>query len=274
MRTTRNYYKVPRLLVRISDDYRRSMTEKEILTNTGEKISLCLRAQATQDTEDLTKFEWSIKVGKIVGLSPGCAGYKLGDLAIMDYIVDCDEQYLVEMDGSDKIVSVPCETTFHGEAIYSTTYGSIKKERSRFGGHIQTFNYTGEVNRLVAAPGDVDQLSLVLGVIRQGKLIANDHYLFCRKEPEMSQEMELVDGILAYRNYAETHITRQVLFASPYNQFSPGDTIIALPGSNFDLQIFNQEFDIVPMHDVIAYIEQSTEAVSDPEEASELPGSL
>lgn len=239
MKTTLNYQRVPRVLVRMSEKERELLTHKEITTASGEKIKLCTRWIDPEDDE--ARYELALKVGTVIGVSPGVTEIQEGDIALLDYVVDSDISFEVCRDGGDKIVSVPCRTTIHQDSKYVTTYDKKFLEK----------------NVAVYKKGDIDQLSLILGVIREDRLIPNDHYVFCEFRASRSEEMiKLESGLYAYKVYDDTFLSRKVLFCGDAAECCPGEIILATINSNVEITIMDRKFDVIPISDIHAVINE------------------
>lgn len=247
MRTTINQNSVPRLLIKITKEDRAALSEKTIVTNEGIETKLYLNTpwekpknqQGENEATDNNKL--SVRYGTVIGLSAGICGYKKGDIAILDYTVDIDDDtYLVTKEGDDKIVSVPCKTTFCDSELIATSYDQNFIER----------------NVIVQKPGEVDQLSLVFGVVRKEKFIPNDHYVFC--EPHYPQPQSLI--LFTNAKPEPTHVQRTIVFASKSSGLQPGQEIIAILDSNMSLTIAGRPFEIIPVTDILAVVENKNEA--------------
>lgn len=239
MRTTKNEVRIPRVLVRISKDDRNANTEREIITNTGERIRFFIRHAPDSIAEQKDNNELSVRVGCIIGVSDGVSGLKKGDIAILDYTIDIDEQYFVTMDNGDKIVAVPCATTLCKEELIATSADEKYLER----------------NVIVQKPGDVEQLSLLLGIVRGTKFIPNNHYLFCEPQVPVQQSLILFSSPVKQ----ETSVQRKVLFAGKQSGFKAGQFIVAIKDSNFTVNIADRRFEIIPVTDVLAILESGNE---------------
>ncbi|MFX1709092.1 hypothetical protein PV783_34310 [Chitinophaga sp. CC14] len=259
MITTKNNVGTPRILVRISYADRLALTEKTIITEDGRAISLCLR-NVTREMAQADRWDLSVRVGRVEAIMPGCGNIQVGDLAILDYVVDGDSDDQGENDSStaenvlmedrDKLVSVPCVTRLHQEPIYVTSYGQWVRDP-------QTqkpikFIVTGETNRLVAQRGDHIDMSLVLGVIRGTQLLPNPAYVFAAYEEQEYSSIFKQDGETYYELHDTTHIVRKVLFADPATGLRPGDTIHAIYDSNIEVTILDQIFEVIPFCDILA----------------------
>jgi hypothetical protein len=238
MRTTKSRERGPRILVKILQADRIALGEKVITTEEGKKVKLFLRSLMEKEKDETPD---AVRVGRIMGFSEGVTGLKKGDIAILDYKVDTDnDQYLVMMDGLDKIVSIPCVTTFCTDEKVATSYDEKYIER----------------NVIVHKPGDVYQESLLFGVIRGTKFIPNDHYLFC--EPELPKVAPLL--LFMEMPEPETYVQRKIIFASKRSGFKTGQTVVAIKNSNMTLNIADNMFDIIPVSDILAIIEIDKEA--------------
>lgn len=239
MRTTLNQNRVPRILVRIQHEDRLALTEKEIKTSAGQSVKFYL-ASAEEKVRDKT--ELTVRIGRVMGMSEGVGGVKKGDIAILDYTVDVDDEYFVTWDGKDKIVSVPCLTTLCRGELVATSYDEKFIER----------------NVIVQKTGDVDQLSLVLGLIRGTQFIPNDHYVFCEYEPEQPPTSSLIMFNQVVPTH--THIERTIAFVGKQSKLKEGQRILAMKDSNMTLTLANNTFEIIPVTDILATIEVRTKA--------------
>jgi len=249
MQTTKNGVGIPRILVKLSAKSKLDLLEKEIITTTGEKIKLCLKAPSY---EEVDKYELSVKVGEVIALSPGVKNVQIGDIALIDYIVDADAEYVAYMEGNDKVVSVPCQSRIHDKDIVVTSYYQQKKIGGTQGEKKIKMEYTGEKNVFVARKGDVDEISLLLGVIRDGQLIPNDYFIFCEPKQENSNLTVQANGLFGFNAKETTHIKRRVLFSSPETGLKSGDYVLAEKESNFELTVFEKKFDVIAVVDVLA----------------------
>lgn len=250
MRTTLNQNRVPRLLIRIAKEERSALSEKTIITNEGIATKLYLNTPwekpKGQDGDDQAQDnnKLSVRYGTIIGLSEGICGYKKGDIAILDYTVDIDDSYLVKMDNGDKIVSVPCKTTLCDSELIATTYDKDYIER----------------NVIVHKPGEVDQLSLVLGIVRNSKFIPNDHYVFC--EPHYPEPQSLI--LFTPAKTEETHVQRTVIFSPKNSGLKPGQDIVAILNSNMPLIIAGRPLEIIPITDILGVVEYDENTIAWP----------
>jgi hypothetical protein len=235
MRTTVNEFKVPRLLVRIAKEDRTAMSEKNIRTNDGSMKTLYLNMakKAAADQEDENKL--AVRYGTVIGMSEGVSGYKRGDIAILDYKVDVDEEYLVSIENGDKIVSVPCMTTFCKDEIIATTYDKRFIER----------------NVIVQKPGEVEHFSMVFGIVRQNQFLPNPHYVFCAPRVERPQSLIVFSGSAPEK----THIQRTVIYAHKQTGLKSGDEILAIAESNMPLNITGRYFEIISSNEILAVVE-------------------
>src|SRR5690349_13973539 len=101
MNTTKNHTGVPRVLVRLSHESKMKLVEKEIIDNNGQVFKLCLKAPSY---EEVDKYEMSVKIGEVIGISPEVPSIDVGDIVLLDYTVDADADYNVTTEGKDKIV--------------------------------------------------------------------------------------------------------------------------------------------------------------------------
>jgi len=146
-----------------------------------------------------------------------------GDIAIISYELFNDKRKLVSEDDNGKVFIVDPTTTYHAED--NIAYGDQQNPR----------------NQLVWNKGEIDNVSQLLAIIRDGNLSANAPYVFLNYLPE---EQEFNEGGISYTETPEV-IERQVLSISELSSkkygVSNGDKISIRTLDTFPVKFLGKE---------------------------------
>lgn len=152
-----------RILVRISHDSREGLFSKEIINVKGEKVKLFTNVPA-QDRADERISALFVQVGTVIAVSEKIEWIEIGDTAIVDYTLSNSEQHLMYSDDEGDVFWLDAVTTYHNED------------------YIIEANRKNRRTQIVHGKGECDNISLLYGIVRGDKLIANDPYVFLNHE--------------------------------------------------------------------------------------------
>lgn len=165
------------------------------------------------------RFKQNVSVGNIIAAGHEVAGIMKGDIAVIDYLVTGQDDSLIGYQDGHRIVSIRAKTTYHDSD--STPMINGRKTWVR---------------------GDYDFLSPFLGVVRMGKVIAREPYVFLKyEEPERLAVSE--SGML---NMREDYVCiREIISAHPSTGFKDGDKVYVKASDLFERTINNAHMSVV-----------------------------
>ena len=143
-----------RVLIRITKNQMDDLISKEVKKADGTTIRLFFEHIHFSEGYE-RRFQQNISAGKIIGVGDNVNDVHVGDIAILDYLVSNlpDDMIGYERDGS-QLISILAHTTYHQ-------------------------NGSGFMNgRQAWVKGDFDNISRILGLIREDELIPFDPYVF------------------------------------------------------------------------------------------------
>jgi hypothetical protein len=152
-----------KILIRISAELRESIYSKEITDAKGNKIRLWKEARELDQLDERASF-LNVQTGIVEDISDKITWIKKGDIALINYDVCNSLQRFAYADGDDNIYWLDVNTTYHEED--EIVWQNQKTKR----------------NVIVHSKNDYDELSGLLGVIRENELIANAPYIFFKHE--------------------------------------------------------------------------------------------
>lgn len=199
-----------KILVRISKELRDSIFEKEIDTPNG-KVKLWQAIQATDEMDERLSF-LNVHTAIVEEVSHKIDWIKKGDTALINYDVCNSAERFVRKEGEDDIYWVQVNTTYHTEE--KIAYQNIHSQR----------------DQIVHSAGDYDTLSPLLGIIREGELIANNPYVFLTHESNI-KTMVSKTGLMYEQE--DKIFEREVLSVHPDNEdIAKGDRVVV---DDFDI---------------------------------------
>jgi len=174
-----------RVILKISGQNRNELFTKKYVRPDGSTYSLIVTVDE-KDGYD-RKSTIFVRTAEVIAVGRKVRNIEVGDIAIMDYLVDNDKSVLLGWDGEDKYVSVYGNTTYYEKDFWA--YADRKNPR----------------DILVAKKGNIKKVAQILGVVRSGKIYANDPYVFLEyrsKKKETQSGLQYTDT----KPYAETAV--------------------------------------------------------------------
>lgn len=203
-----------KILVKITSGERDNLFNKKIEREDGILVELAISYEIEDDKLDAS-YAQNVSVGEVVGVGSRLKDkIQIGDIAIIDYLVDNDRLALVEETQEYKIVSVWANTTYHD-----------KDAEKEITGRRQYYK------------GEYEKISQVFGVIRGNKLIALDPYIFLEHESNVINQCTVNNF-----GFEETVsiLERKVLASFPGANAKEGE-IIVIPDSDIFERVIDKK---------------------------------
>jgi co-chaperonin GroES (HSP10) len=192
------------VIIKIRKEDRDALFAKTITRDDGTKVKLFIAQPVSAD--DVTANEKFVSCGEIVSRGTNVKLFECGDLAILDYTLDNDESVIVGYEGDDKLVAVKAHTTFVDRDL--VVYAHREPQKTQ--GNAKAMRVSRD--QIVQHKGDYNEMSLVLGVIRGEKLIANEPFVFL--DYEDTKIMKVAAGGLIYEEDRK-YLNKSILGLSP-----------------------------------------------------------
>lgn len=211
-----------KILIRISAELRESIYSKEITDAKGNKIRLWKEARELDQLDERASF-LNVQTGIVENVSREIIWIKKGDIALINYDVCNSLQRFAYADGDDNIYWLDVNTTYHQED--EIVWQNQKTKR----------------NVIVHSKGDYDELSGLLGVIRDNELIANAPYIMLKHESNI-KTLVSKSGII-YED-SQKIIEREILAISEESSLKyglkKGDLITIDDYDSFDIKLTDE----------------------------------
>ena len=154
------------VLVRISKEAREALFNKRIKRDDGTDALIFIAADKGQDDESSSQF--FVSTGEVLNVGKNIKTVAENDTALLDYLCDNDNSIIVGYEGEDKIIAVSAVTTRHKET--NIVYANRREDEKG--------NRVCKRDQIVWEKGDIDEMSALLGTIRNGDIIAIEPYVF------------------------------------------------------------------------------------------------
>lgn len=186
-----------KVLIKCTKESFESIFYKWITRDDGEKVQLFSSIDYGEGFD--SRFAQNVSCGVIVAVGDNVEGIKTSDTAILDYSVYNSTDERIGFVNGDLLVALDAKTTYHTE----DSPPSINMRKA----YIE---------------GDIDELSKILGIIRNDKLIAFSPYVFLSEKSNVIVKVS-AGGFLTEEK--ETIATREILSASEDSGYKQGDSI-------------------------------------------------
>jgi hypothetical protein len=226
------------VIIFFSEEERRKIFEKPIKGQNGETVWLAVSVMAEENEDGAG--ERTVTVGKIVAVGNNVTGIKAGDDAVVDYMVDLDDKYIISADEKGKFVSINAVTTQHTED------------------HIIDANRRTPHPTTVYSKGDYNEISLLIGIVSDGVIKPNRPYILLEHVEEEWKESET--GLLLIER--PVAVKRKVISVYEGSTHTPDEQIVVEEEAIFTREINGLTFDVVFETDILMS-EKEAETVSD-----------
>lgn len=209
-----------KIMIRISQQSINALYQKKIVRDDGTTVDLFVSVPATDD-KDERQSSLFVQSGIVEMVSDRVTFVKQGDVAILDYTTFNDRTVIFSDEpNGDRLLIIDPTTTYHKENI--VVDANRRTPKSTF----------------VAAQGDIDYGSPLIGLIRKDTLIANAPFVLFEHESVM--QMKVSDAGIFYE-VKKRLITRKVLACSALScekfGFDHGDTVTVLESDLFTVKL-------------------------------------
>lgn len=224
-----------KIFVRISHKQREDIFKHTFMGANGKETFLFL-PDIGEST--LKKRVFYVQTGVVESVGVGCNNITIGDIAILDYTVADDKTRFIYSDDEGDVYWVNAHTTYH-----DTTMVAFANRKS-------------PKDQIVYTSGDIDELSPLLGLVRNGELIPIQPYVFLEHKDNVFQKSTLV-GI----TYEETQqvFVRKVLCAPQESLVTPkvknGDNVLVRDFDIFMVTLDGRKLDCIVDTDILADVD-------------------
>lgn len=212
-----------KVLIKITKDEWNDLFSVWITRNDGQRVQLFKDAEEEAGHEG--RFRQNLSVGNIVGIGRNVKGVLKGDLAILDYLVTGNDESIVGFHYENKMIVIPAITTKYSEDSTPLIDG-----------------------RKTYKKGDYDVLSPLLGVVRMGKLLPFQPYVFLKYENP--SKMRVTKAGLKIEEEDDI-CQREVIGAHKDSIYSDGDKVLLKEANLFPRVIDGKQISVIFEEDIL-----------------------
>lgn len=235
-----------KIIIKITLESREALFAKKIKCDDGREIEL-FTSQIPDDTDERHS-QFFVSTGEVTHVGENVKNIIPGDIAILNYLLDNDENIIVGYDGVDKLIATSPVTVYceKDEWAYANRRVETDREKPSFGKKVSPKNV------MVSAKGDYEYMSDVIGVIRGDELIPCDPYVFLQHESNSIARVS-DSGILYTED--QKYFSRKVLGISDYSsrkyKVGKGDDVLVDDFDIFEATIKDRKVSFVNDRDVV-----------------------
>lgn len=220
------------IIIKISKESREDVFKRKFKNDKGEDMVLFLPTPSHKS--DANHSEYFVTCGEVYGVGAKVKNIRAGDIGILSYLCDNDEDIIVGYEGEDKLIVVKPFTTYCEKEV--VVYANKRSHR----------------DQIVQSVGDYDELSQLIGVIRGEELLAIDPYIFLKHE-ETIVNKKTPSGVMY--TVDEKIIKRQILSISEESQertgLKKGDFVIMDDFDLFDAKLEDRTISVINDVDIM-----------------------
>lgn len=213
-----------RILIRVTKKQIEDLISKEITKEDGTKTRLFFESIHFREGYE-RRYQQNVSVGEVIGVGINIHDIKVGDIAILDYLVSnlVDDTIGYQRDGS-QLISILAHTTYHEES--STLING----------------------RRAWAKGDYNHISRILGLVRGDELIPFDPYVFVEYESDL---LHILNDMGERIRSTAVVINRKVIAAPKECIYRCGDKIFMKRDDWFDREVGERRIAICFKQDIL-----------------------
>ncbi len=218
------------VIVKITKQQWNDLFVKKIKRDDGSVVDLFVNVEA-QETDD-RRFTLNIQSAEIIAVADGIEDVFPGDIALIDYSVSNEDSNLIEKNDEYELRCIAGITTVHDkdEVLFANRRSPKPKDQ------------------VLAKAGDYNQISPLLGVVRNDSIIARYPYIFLHHESNLLSKVS-ASGLL-YQE--EQMIYERKVLASGEDFIIPGEVLILRDFDVFQVKFSDKKFDVVFSRDILA----------------------
>lgn len=215
-----------RVLIRITKQQIEDLISKVIKKDDGSTCRLFFEPLHFSEGYE-KRFQQNVSVGEVIGVGKNVTNIKVGDVAILDYLTSNLSDHLIGYFNGDQLISILANTTYHK-------------------------NSAPLINaRRAWAKGDFDNISLILGIIREDRLIPIDPYVFVEYESDF---LKILNDIGQAVRSTDMVINRTVIAAPDDSIFKCGQKIFLRRDDWFYREVAERKIAICFKQDILMKI--------------------
>ena len=219
--------------IKISEEEKRKIFETDILCDNGETLTLIKALRAGSETDEY--MSQAVTIGDVIGVGDGVKTIQVGDVAVIDNLVDTGDEYIAYYENRDKVVVLISENQYYEED--KIAYGSLRQ---------RTDSYTWK-------KGDIKTNTFIYAVYRGGKLIPNSDYVLLEHK-NLTSEAVTPSGITYQDHEGDTCYRRVIGVNNDRLPYKVDDIVVVEFFTLFERSIYDMNFDVVLKEDILAML--------------------
>lgn len=189
-----------KIRVRISEADRQSLFQKTVLSDKGKEIFIITDVQAQDDQDRF--YSQTVNMGIVIDVADDVTSIKKDDILWFDNLVDSGEGIIIEVNKDYKDVVIIAEHTYHkNDYLIPPHKNQIRPQ-------------------WVWRKGDMDQMSRIVGIVRDGVIMAPKGYVIAEYHDD-NRDIKKIPG-LEYDIKTSIAVPRKIMVPHQDSGYIPG----------------------------------------------------
>lgn len=235
-----------KIIIKITRESREALFTKKIKCDDGREIDLF--TSEIPDSADERHSQFFVSTGEVTHVGKNIKNIIPGDIAILNYLLDNDENIIVGYDGIDKLIATSPITVYCEKDEWARANRRVETDRQKknFG------KKASPKDVMISAKGDYEYMSDVIGVMRGNELIPCDPYVFLHHES--SSIARVSDAGILYTE-EQKYFSRKILSVPEDSEsmygIRKGDDVLVDDFDIFEATIKDRKISFINDRDVL-----------------------
>lgn len=218
-----------RILVEISEQDRDKLFKKIITSTAGQDFLLIKDRQAPEHTDKF--YSQTVNLGRVLQVHPACQQVQVDDVVLFDNMVDSDPLIVFESSAFRKKVVLQESHSYHNDDYLIPPSGKQLRPQA------------------VWKKGDLEDMSRILAIFREGKLICPRSYVIAEYHDD-EQDLRRYRGLIHDIQKLDV-VSRTVKAAHESSDLRPAQRVLVQADKILTYDFAEHKFDVFFEEDVL-----------------------
>jgi len=218
-----------RILVEIAEQDREKIFKQIITSTAGQDFLLIKDRQAPSHTDKF--YSQTVNLGRVLQVHPHCRQVQVDDVVLFDNMVDTDPLIVFESSQFRKKVVLQESHSYHTDDYLIPPSGKQLRPQS------------------VWKKGDLEDMSRILAIFRQGKLICPESYVIAEYHDD-EQDVRRYQGLI-HDTERLSAVSRTIKATHSSSSLSPGNRVLVQADRILTYDFAEHKFDVFFEEDVL-----------------------
>lgn len=221
------------IIVRVDVEKRKTMFTKDIVTATGQTITLITTTEFELGCAECGL--QTVGTAEVINVGKNVKNMQPGDMLMIDYTVELNQSAKPLKDTDGSVFCIRATTTYHEQDFIM---GGNEKANPK----------------IIWKAGEINLLSPVIAIVRGDQIIVNDPFVLLQYVKVEVGFKANAEGILV-KGKVEDLLLRTIICSSEEDSFAPGDVLLVDDLDLFERSINDKVFSVIFKQDILCKVE-------------------